>query len=143
MAAAGCWPWTGARDVDGYGQIKVTWEESKPRQEKAHRVCWVLTRGPIPDGLSVLHTCDNPPCVRPSHLFVGTTLDNRRDAIQKGRWYAARGEAAGHVTLTTVAVLQIREALSQGAQQKDLAAKFGVTQSAISNIARRKTWKHI
>lgn len=139
----GCWEWLGARDDNGYGWIKVTWEASHPRQEKAHRVCWILTRGPIPDGQRVLHTCDNPPCVRPSHLFLGTDLDNRHDAMKKGRWTPTRGERVGTSKLTDEDIIQIRGALSQGVRQSDLALKFGVTQSAISNISRRKRWTHI
>lgn len=78
-----CWLWTGCRDFRGYGRIA----NSKPPQAPllASHVSWEINRGPIPEGLWVLHKCDNPPCVNPKHLFLGTHIDNMRDAKQKGR----------------------------------------------------------
>jgi hypothetical protein len=76
----GCRPWRGTRDRDGYGVLGVD-----GRQQRAHRVVWELTHGPIPDGLCVCHHCDNPPCVEPTHPFLGTHADNVRDAVAKGR----------------------------------------------------------
>lgn len=75
-----CWLWRATRFPKGYGQIKI-----KGRRRLAHRVAWELTNGPIPDGLQVCHHCDNPPCVRPDHLFLGTQSDNIQDAVSKGR----------------------------------------------------------
>jgi hypothetical protein len=81
---SGCWLWTGALGMDGYGiRVHLHGEERKPR--RAHRASWEIFRGPIPDGLWVLHRCDNPPCVNPDHLFLGTQTDNIRDAVRKGR----------------------------------------------------------
>lgn len=77
----GCWVWMGAVCGKGYGVIGV----EKQRMEMTHRVSWRIHRGEIPDGMDVLHTCDNPPCMRPDHLFLGTQLDNMRDASKKGR----------------------------------------------------------
>ena len=73
-----CWPWTGGGDR--YGKIKV-----RRMSVSAHRFAWQVANGPIPDGMSVLHTCDNPPCCNPSHLFLGTNSDNMRDMVTKGR----------------------------------------------------------
>lgn len=75
----GCWEWKGATSVDGYGKFKSFGEQL------AHRVSWVLHRGNIPDGKCVLHKCDNPPCVNPEHLFIGTKDDNNKDRALKGR----------------------------------------------------------
>lgn len=82
----GCWIWNGTIDADGYGRCKVNCEAAY-----AHRASWVFVNGPIPDGLVVCHRCDNPPCVRPSHLFLGTQRDNITDAVSKGRM--CRGDA--------------------------------------------------
>lgn len=80
-----CWEWQGARRVRGYGKFS-TWGR---RSVVASRYAWERAFGPIPPGLQVCHRCDNPPCVRPSHLFVGTQLDNVRDQAAKGRWISA------------------------------------------------------
>jgi hypothetical protein len=76
----GCWTWTAGRNADGYGWFKIS---GGPKV--AHRVAWELTNGPIPEGLIVRHRCDNPPCVNPGHLELGTHKDNRRDCSQRGR----------------------------------------------------------
>lgn len=79
-----CWVWMGGTDIGGYGAIKGT------KRTSTHRVSWELHYGLIPDGLCVLHHCDNPPCVRPEHLFLGTRKDNAHDMIAKGRNYHGR-----------------------------------------------------
>lgn len=86
-----CWEWTRQRDRYGYGRF---WLEGKHR--KAHRVAWELTRGPIPAGLYVCHSCDNPSCVRPLHLHLGTNADNQREAVARGRNYHARKTHCKH-----------------------------------------------
>ena len=76
----GCWVWTGKRDKNGYGRLWV-----KDGNIRAHRFSWTLHFGPVPEGLCVLHDCDNPSCVRPSHLFTGTNVENTKDRSTKGR----------------------------------------------------------
>jgi hypothetical protein len=79
--STGCWEWTGGRyKSGGYGQFKAS-----VGQVRAHRFSWELHNGPIPDGMWVLHRCDNPPCVRPEHLYLGTVRENVRDMIERGR----------------------------------------------------------
>lgn len=75
-----CWEWLGTRDDRGYGKIII-----KGVRHKGHRLSWVVHNGSIPDGLNVLHKCDNPPCVNPHHLFLGTQRDNIMDMVSKGR----------------------------------------------------------
>jgi len=78
-APNGCWEWIGCRNHKNYGDIRAL------NERYAYRVSWVMAYGPIPSGLSVCHKCDNPPCVRPDHLFIGTTADNQKDSVAKGR----------------------------------------------------------
>ena len=83
---SGCWEWTGSKNDKGYGRVYADRDE-----KRAHRAMWEQAHGPVPDGLWVLHRCDNPPCVNPDHLFLGTPLDNVRDMMAKGRhWMASR-----------------------------------------------------
>lgn len=90
----GCWEWTGSRNAAGYGKLSEG-AAGSPRL-RAHRVSWELANGPVPAGLWVLHRCDNPPCVRPDHLWLGTRLDNMQDCARKGRinTHAARAVRA-------------------------------------------------
>lgn len=129
-----CWLWSGTRNKYGYGVFLLPGE--KP--VRAHRHSYALTRGPIPDGLVVMHACDNPACVNPDHLSLGTKLDNNRDAARKDR--NARGERNGHAKLTAADVQHIR---TSGASRADLAFRFGVDPSTISQIIARKKWRHI
>ncbi len=130
-----CWVWTRARNPKGYG-----WFGFRQRLQLAHRVSWMLAFGDIPEGLDVLHSCDNPPCVRPEHLFLGTHGDNNADRHAKGRSAGPKGEVNGNSRLTLEDVREIR-ALRGQVLQKDLAARFGVNQSNISHIQNNRTWR--
>jgi hypothetical protein len=131
-----CWEWQGYRTPDGYGRL----QRFRGRMELAHRVAWESVKGPIPDGMLVCHTCDNPPCVNPAHLFLGTHLDNARDKMAKGRWRWAPlfGEASPSAKLTDAEVDAIRqEYAAGGVSQRALAARYGVHQVHISRLVRR------
>lgn len=129
-----CWEWLAGKGKGGYGRFWI-----KGKVWKAHRVAWILTYGPIPKGLQCCHHCDNPSCCNPYHLFLGTAKDNQVDAAQKER--KARGESQGSSKLTKGEVLEIRELYEvDGWTQQDIADEFGVDQSAISLIVRRKNW---
>lgn len=125
-----CWEWQAHLDQDGYGRFEVHY-----KSWYAHRVVWVLTHGPIPEELCVCHHCDNPSCVNPSHLFLGTNRDNQIDATKKSRKAQK---------LTNEDVLDIRELYTTGDwTQQELADLFDVHNTAISQIIGRKIWRHI
>ena len=148
-----CWPWTTAgRVIDG--------EYGKFRLRGAHRVSWELANGPIPDGLCVLHRCDNPPCVRPDHLWIGTKKDNIRDAMSKGRNvpppvmrgidHPARyrgvttiGSRNSQSKLTEAVIPEIRTRVASGESRRSIARSLGVHHSVISGIVRGTKWRHV
>lgn len=134
--ASDCREWPGVRLPSGYGQITVG-----RRMHLTHRLSWELSYGPIPRGMSVCHTCDNPPCCNPEHLFLGFAVDNAADKVRKGR--QPRGEAIRQSRLTADAVRAIRDALAAGMRRSDLARQYGVASDTISMIARGHTWQHI
>jgi HNH endonuclease len=133
----GCWEWQGSRDHNGYGILGASRHQ---RARRAHRVSWELHHGPIPEGLDALHHCDNPPCVRPDHLYLGTDVDNARDRVQRGRAGDQLGQANGNAKLTEADVRAIIAALQAGSTQQAAADRFGISQPHVSKIARRKAW---
>lgn len=153
----GCWLWTGSMWGNGYGQVRAN---NKIRF--AHRAAYELARGPIPKGdgyhgTCVLHRCDVRCCVNPDHLFLGTHKDNMDDMARKGRKVVARGDRNGMRThpesivkrfgedhpghkLTTEAVRKIRQDVANGESQRSVARRYGMDQSTVSGICRRKLW---
>jgi hypothetical protein len=132
-----CWIWTAHRVAWGYGQF---WYDA--RLIHAHRAAWILTHGPIPDGQLVLHRCDNPPCVRPDHLFLGSNDCNMADAVTKGRMQ--RGTQRPSAKLNDNTVKAIRRQYAAGeASLSQLAHAHDVTVSLIHGIVQRRRWKHI
>lgn len=121
-----CWIWKGTKNEYGYGVFLLPGKTSSIR---AHRFSYQIHKGEIPVGLVVMHSCDNPICVNPSHLSVGTKLDNNRDAIRKNR--TRTGEAHQRSKLTDMQVDEIR---ASSLSQKEISEKYGVNQSQISRI---------
>jgi len=108
---------------------------------RAHRLAWLLCRGSIPRGLWVLHHCDNPPCVRPEHLFLGTHEDNMLDMARKGRARESRGMANPNRKIDRVTVAAIRGAYASGLySQEALAERYRLGQTQVSRICRREAW---
>ena len=137
----GCWEWQGPLLPTGYAQIGIgSRHEGKVR---VHRAMFEIFKGPIPDELYVLHTCDNRCCVNPDHLFLGTAKDNTQDMLRKGRARGIRGSQNKSSKLTEENVLEIRSLLGQGAYHKNLAEIYGVATSTISRIAQGKKWTHV
>lgn len=161
-----CWGWTGRKGSAGYGEFKF-WQ----KKHGTHRLSYELSIGEIPDGLCVLHRCDNRLCVNPSHLFVGSKGDNNRDRSAKGRsakgdrhWSRlhpdriargersgakthpeciVRGERQGSAVLTESNVREIRRLASDGETPTALALRFGVGRSTVRRVLDRATWSHI
>jgi hypothetical protein len=149
-----CALWMGAADKDGYGWCRENGER------RAHRAALVRKLGrPIRRGYMALHTCDNPPCVEPDHLYEGTRADNDRDARERRRngLKGARGDANGMRThaglsrgsrnakakLTENIVAEIKRCVFDGEVQQEVADRFGVSRPTISGIKSGKTWKHV
>lgn len=148
-----CWLWGASLKPNGYGQFSI-----KRKQRLSHRVAWELTHGPIPDGIMVCHSCDNPRCVNPDHLFLGTHSANMIDRAAKGRANLPRGQKHGlslhperrvrgeHVPgakLNDEKVRDIRHLAAEGMTHQAIANRFGVTQSVVSRIVKRLGWKHV
>lgn len=139
----GCWLWIGAINHNGYG----TYRDDEKRAVRAHRFSFQIANGEIPNGMRILHKCDVPNCVNPSHLFLGTDLDNVRDAQAKGRFKVAKvpiGMRHPSAKLTDSDVISMRKIHSDGKLGfRSLSRLFGVSKVAAKNAILRKTWKHV
>lgn len=137
-----CWIWGGTIGQHGYGILSIS-----GRPLRVSRLSWEINVGPIPEGLCVLHKCDNPACVNPSHLFVGTLKDNTQDMLRKGRakyTVPFRGSAHRDAKLNEEQVAEIRRLYSTGSISQDkLGRQFGVCQKTIHRIIYRTRWKHV
>lgn len=137
-----CWPWLASDGQDGYGQLRVG-----KRIEKAHRISYMLHYGPIPENMEVCHECNNPPCVNPTHLFLGTHLENMRDMAEKGRSTLGNpglsGETHPNAKLNETQVKQIREMAHAQTAYCVIARQFHVSEALIRKIVKRQAWKHV
>jgi hypothetical protein len=140
----GCIEWTGSRKQvgsrkqAGYGRIS---RDGKLVQ--THRLAYELKHGPIPDGMEVCHSCDNPPCCNEEHLRLDTHAGNVADMMTKGRGVQPKGEDHGNAKLTEANVLDIRRLIEAGEDSASIAQRFKVSRSCIILIAQGKNWAHI
>lgn len=130
----GCWLWIGARNHNNYGRLA---DSTRPGHANlAHRIAWELTYGPIPDGMCVCHTCDNPPCVNPDHLWLGTHDDNMADRTAKGR-----DPLPPDVHIKMEIAAQIREEYAAGGvTHRVLSERYGIDQSSVTRLINGKMW---
>lgn len=138
---SGCWLWEAFTNAGGYGQMTIG--KRSDGTILAHRAAWIIYRGDIPEGLGVLHRCDNPPCVNPDHLFLGTEKDNMQDCSRKNRvnkTIKLRGVDHANSKLNEAAVRHIRSTRGNTAA---LAAEYGVTTANIKYVRRGVTWRHV
>lgn len=135
-----CWLWTGAKTktIAGYGALGVA-----GKVIRAHRYSYELHIGPIPDGLFVLHHCDVPLCVNPTHLFLGTDKDNAIDRENKDRGTDNRGEKHWKAELTEVEIRKVFQDFENGLSRREIADKYGRAKPNIDKILNKKRWKHL
>jgi hypothetical protein len=137
-----CWLWTAATDRYGYGVISESLgSRSQRTQLSTHRLSYELANGPVPDGAYVLHRCDTRACVNPSHLWLGTNVDNMADMAAKGR--AMHGPSHVHAKLNAPAVRQIRADYALGCTLASLARRYSVTAQSIRAVVDGETWRHV
>ena len=134
----GCWKWTGAKNNKGYGSAGYN-----GRIEGAHRISYMVFIGEIPEGKNVCHTCDDPACVFPGHLFLGTQSENLQDMRDKGRGRVQDGEKNNMATLTEIDVRNMRADHKCGATAKELAEVYRTSKQNIYRIINRERWTHI
>jgi HNH endonuclease len=146
-----CWIWDGTTTQHGYGKIRT----GRGTTTGAHRFAWESKHGPIPHGLRVLHRCDNPICVNPDHLFLGTQRDNIHDMIEKRRHLHGdahraavslrlpRGSHVHGAKLTEDGVRAMRARYAQGESMRQLAAAFGIRKGTVWQVVTGKSWKHV
>lgn len=170
VSDSGCWEWAMSRFRSGYGQLHIK-EGGKNRSCLAHRIAYETMKGPIPEGLFVMHGCDNPCCVNPDHLSIGTATENMRDMVRRGRApfgdkngarkypekmqrgdahytrrqpeSVRRGSQHHNVKLNEDTVREIKRRLLSGEKQAAIASDYGVVREAVSSIKQGRTWAHV
>lgn len=136
----GCWEWIASLNPNGYGKMNINGKTCA-----AHRISYRLYVGDIADGMCVCHSCDNPRCVNPSHLFLGTQLENIHDMLDKHRqgMTGLHGEKHFNTRLTDKQVIEIRERWRSGESIKSLSETYPVSRDALYKIVKNITWKHL
>lgn len=134
----GCWTWTAARNNHDYGVLGI----GDKKLVYAHRYSYELSNGPIPEGMFVCHSCDNPPCVNPTHLFLGTQTDNMQDSALKQRAARLTGEDGPAAKLTWEQAREIRQVYAvEDISFNRLAQRYGVNHKTVAGVIRGMTWR--
>jgi len=131
----GCWEWVARLNPDGYGEF-----DCDNRGYRAHRLSWFFKFGEIEKGLNVCHKCDNPKCVNPDHLFLGTQKENVMDMLSKNRQRSHKGTKNNKARLNEEKVSEIKRLRRSGLQYKEIADKFGVSVGCVSHILNGRHW---
>ena len=136
--ADGCWNWTASKTKDGYGNIGAN-----GKVVRAHRLCYEMEKGPIPEGLHVLHKCDNPSCVNPAHLWIGINYDNVKDRDKKGRQVTPLGQYHGKSKTDMHTVRSIKCKLKDGISAYQIAREHNVPPRRVYDIKYGNCWRHV
>lgn len=140
----GCWEWNGSKSEKGYGRTIVGSRKDRSRKTiSTHRLSYILNFGEIPEGMEVCHKCDNPCCVNPDHLFVGTHRDNMDDRERKGRNKPQKGEKNGRAKLTEVDIMAIKEKRKIGVPYYKIAEEYGVHKRTVMDAVSGKNWAYV
>jgi len=134
----GCWEWNRAKHRQGYGHFPY-----KRKLMLAHRASWIIFNGKLDNDICVCHRCDNPPCVNPNHLFLGTTKENIHDCIKKGKFTRCIGSDKPNTNLDDITVKEIIRMRKDGCKYVEIQRITGATKGQIQAILHNRTWKHI
>jgi hypothetical protein len=137
-SSSGCWNWLGTLTKSGYGVFHLG-----NKHLRAHRVVFEKYKGSIPSGTNICHSCDNPRCVNPDHLFAGTHAENMRDMSIKGRTSKLKGENHPCAKLTEEIVKKIKLLLASNTSHKIIATSFSVSTATVAAISQRRLWKNV
>lgn len=137
-----CIEWTGYKDKDGYGKISIT-QNGKERPFQTHRVSWMVHGGTIPPNMFILHSCDNPSCIRIDHLFLGTHQENIDDKMRKGRHIFPTGADCKQAILSENKAQKILNMKGKGKTSHEIAKYYKIAASTVRSIWQRRSWKHL